>query len=112
MPTKTQAPEEGLVLHTALGPQYTSEEFMAYVQSKGIKQSFSRKGCPYDNAFIESIHAILKKEEIHHVRYIDYKTAKVTLFQNIEGWYNRKRIHSSIGYQTPQEVEDTIRCIA
>ena len=85
---------------------------MAYVQSKGMKQSFSRKGCPYDNACIESFHAILKKEEIHHVHYNDFKTAQIALFQYIEGWYNRKRIHSSIGYRTPQEVEDSIRCVA
>lgn len=109
---ETQAPEEGLILHTDLGSQYTSQEFMTDVQSKGMKQSFSRKGCPYDNACIESFHAILKKEEIHHVHYIDYKTAKIALFQYIEGWYNRKRIHSSIGYQTPQEVEDSIRYVA
>lgn len=109
---ETQAPKKGVILHTDLGSQYTSEDFMAYVQSKGMKQSFSRKGCPYDNACIESFHAILKKEEIHHVHYIDYNSAKVALFQYIEGWYNRKRIHSSIGYRTPQEVEDSIRHIA
>lgn len=73
-----------------------------------MKQSFSRKGCPYDNACIESFHAILKKEEIHHVKYLDFQEAKWTLFQYIEGWYNRKRIHGSIGYKTPQEIEDNI----
>jgi transposase InsO family protein len=78
---------------------------MAYVQSKGMKQSFSCKGS-YDNECIESFHAILKKEEIHHVHYIDYKTAKVALFQYLEGWYNCKLIHSSLDYQTPQEIED------
>nr|WP_205001934.1 IS3 family transposase [Scopulibacillus daqui] len=107
-----QSPKEGLVIHTDLGTQYTSEEFKGYVQSKGMKQSFSRKGCPYDNACIESFHAILKKEEINNVKYIDYPTAKKALFQYIEGWYNRKRIHSSIGYKTPQEIEDCIRHIA
>nr|BAA01402.2 hypothetical transposase [Geobacillus stearothermophilus] len=105
---ETQAPEEGLILHTDLGSQYTSEEFAKFVQSKGMKQSFSRKGCPYDNACIESFHAILKKEEIHHVKYLDFQEAKWALFQYIEGWYNRKRIHGSIGYKTPQEIEDNI----
>ncbi|WP_142288755.1 integrase core domain-containing protein, partial [Bacillus cytotoxicus] len=57
--------------------------------------SFSKKGCPYDNACIESFHAILKKEEVN-----------LALFQYIEGFYNRKRIHSSIGYKTPQTIED------
>ncbi|WP_156487312.1 integrase core domain-containing protein, partial [Bacillus badius] len=79
------------------------------VQKQGIKQSFSQKGWPYDNACIESFHAILKKEEVYHTQYTDYLAAKLAIFQFIEGWYNRKRIHSSIGYQTPQAIEDQIR---
>lgn len=106
---QTQKPSEGLVLHSDLGTQYTSEEFQKDCESKKIIQSFSKKGCPYDNACIESFHAILKKEEVNHVTYIDFKTAKLALFQYIEGWYNRKRIHSGIGYLTPQDVEDSIR---
>lgn len=102
----TQQPKEGLLLHTDLGTQYTSEEFESYVKSKGIKQSFSRKGCPYDNACIESFHAILKKEEVNHIQYIDYHTAKLAMFQFIQGWYNRTRIHSRLGYKTPQAMED------
>lgn len=108
----TQQPEKGLIIHTDLGSQYTSEEFTKHVHSKGMKQSFSHKGCPYDNACIESFHAILKKEEIHHVKYVDYPSAKMALFQYIEGWYNRKRIHGSLGYKTPQAIEDYIRHIA
>jgi len=64
---------------------------MQYVQSRGIIQSFSQKGCSYDNACIESFHAILKKEEVNHVQYQDYHTAKLAMFPFIEGWYNRKR---------------------
>ena len=71
--------------------------------------SFSYKGSPYDNACIEFFHAILKKEEVNHVRYYNYQTAKIALFQLTEGWYNRKRIHGSIGYKSPQEMEDMIR---
>jgi transposase InsO family protein len=52
-----QKPAKGLLLHTDLGSQYTSTEFMQYVQTRGIFQSFSQKGCPYDNACIESFHA-------------------------------------------------------
>jgi putative transposase len=90
-----QKPAKGLLLHTDLGSQYTSSAFTEYIQS------FSKKGCPYDNACIESFHAILKKEEVNHVQYLDYHSAKLAMFQFIEGWYNRKRIHSSLGYQTP-----------
>lgn len=105
----TQHPDPGLIIHTDLGTQYTSEAFERAVKSYGMKQSFSRKGCPYDNACIESFHAILKKEEVHQVKYLDYDFAKRALFQYIEGWYNRKRIHSHLGYRTPQEVEDQAR---
>lgn len=107
-----QRPEEDLIFHTDLGSQYTSEEFQNHLKTKGMKQSFSKKGCPYDNACIESFHAILKKEEVHHVRYFDYHSAKIALFKYIESWYNRQRIHWSLGYLTPQEVEDQIRAIA
>lgn len=59
--TKRMIETKGLMIHTDLGSQYTSEEFTKHVLSKGMKQSFSHKGCPYDNACIESFHAILKK---------------------------------------------------
>lgn len=101
-----------MILHSDIGYQYTSKEFQQHLQSKGIKHSFSKKGCPYDNACMESFHAILKKEEVYHVRYLDYRSAKLSLFKYIEGWYNRQRIHGSIGYLTPQEVEDQIKWTA
>lgn len=55
-----------------------------------MTHSFSYKGIPYDNACIESFHAILQKEEINHIHYLDYESAQLALFQYIEGWYNRK----------------------
>ena len=90
------------------GSQYTSKDYMDYAQSLGMVQSFSQKGCPYDNACIESFHAIFKKEEIHYTHYIDFFSAKQANFQFIEGWYNRKRIHSRLNYLTSQAVEDLI----
>lgn len=71
-----------------------------------MKHSFSYKGSPYDNSCIESFHAILKKEEVNHMQYTNYQSAELALFQYIEDWYNRKRIHGSIDYKTPQEAED------
>lgn len=106
---KTQQPGGGLILHTDLGTQYTSDEFEQHVKSHGMTQSFSRKGCPYDNACIEAFHAILKKEEVNHVQYLDYHSAKIAIFRFIEGWYNRNGIHSSLGYLTPQAIEDQIK---
>ena len=84
----SQQPGPGLILHTDLGSQYTSEDFGQALKEQEINPSFSRKGCPYDNACIESFHAILKKEEVHHVIYLNFELANAALFQFIEGWYN------------------------
>ena len=97
-------PSGKIILHSDLGSQYTSRLFEAYLAERNIVHSFSRKGCPYDNACIESFHSILKKEEIHHKKYHDFKEAYNAIFEYIESWYNRKRIHSSIGYLTPDAV--------
>ncbi|WP_087957865.1 IS3 family transposase [Bacillus bingmayongensis] len=107
-----QEPSEGLILHTDLGTQYTSQEFQSLLANYNIKPSFSKKGCPYDNACIESFHAILKKEEVYRTQYGTFEQANLALFQYIEGFYNRKRIHSSIGYKTPQAIEDLAKKVA
>lgn len=102
---QAQGCPKGVILHSDLGSQYTSEEFTEMVARFGMKHSFSKKGCPYDNACIESFHAILKKEEVYLTKYRNFKEADSKLFEFIEGWYNRNRLHSSLGYRTPQEVE-------
>ncbi|WP_404650660.1 IS3 family transposase (plasmid) [Lacticaseibacillus paracasei] len=67
---------------------------------------YSRMGCPYDNAPMESFHASLKKECVYPVPvFEDYETAAAVLFEYVHAFYNRKRIHSSLGYQTPLQVE-------
>lgn len=96
----------GIILHSDLGSQYTSSIFENYLKTKGILHSFSRKGNPYDNACIESFHSVLKKEEVNCNKYYDFKIAKTAIFEYIESWYNRKRIHSSINYRTPQEAHE------
>ena len=107
-----QKPDPGLIVHTDLGTQYTSEAFQKLLKKHEMVPSFSRKGCPYDNACIESFHAILKKEEVYLTKYESFETARIALFQFIEGWYNRKRIHGSIGYLTPDEYEKMCRIAA
>lgn len=97
---------EGIILHSDLGSQYTSTVFESYLADNGMQHSFSRKGNPYDNACMESFHSVLKKEEIYLHTYQDFKEASRAIFEYIEGWYNRKRIHSAIGYMTPQQKED------
>lgn len=103
---------EGIILHSDLGSQYTSGLFESYMKKHKFIHSFSRKGNPYDNACIESFHAALKKEEIYLYNYQNFKEAKSAIFEYIESWYNRKRIHSALGYRTPQQVEDEITQVA
>src|SRR5690625_7730414 len=80
----TQKPGEGLIFHSDLGTQYRSDEFSQVIEKYKMTHSFSYKGTPYDNACMESFHAILKKEEVNHVKYIDDKSAELALFQYIE----------------------------
>ena len=67
----SQRPKDQVILHTDLGSQYTSQDFKNLTSELNIVQSFSRKGCPYDNACIESFHATLKKEEVYQTTYRD-----------------------------------------
>ncbi len=97
---------KGIILHSDLGSQYTSDKFEEYLQGQGIIHSFSRKGNPYDNACIESFHSVLKKEEIYTTTYNTFEEAYAALFEYIESFYNRKRRHSALDYRTPQQVED------
>ncbi|HHW57274.1 MAG TPA: transposase [Clostridia bacterium] len=77
--------------------------------SKGnIKHSFSQKGCPYDNACIE-LFSFLKKEEVNLATYHDFDTARLAIFEYIESWYNRKRVHSSIGYRLCNNLRISIK---
>ncbi len=78
---------EGIILQSDLGTQYTSEIFEKYLAENGIIHSFSRKGCPYDNACIESFHSLIKKEEIYRRVYRDSKEAYNSIFEYIESWY-------------------------
>jgi putative transposase len=109
---QAQNPAPGLILHTDLGTQYTSEAFQERLKKYEMIPSFSRKGCPYDNACIESFHATLKKEEVYRTHYDSFETARIALFKYIEGWYNRKRIHGSIDYLTPDAYEKICRLSA
>jgi len=104
--SKKQKPENELIIHSDRGTQYIAKLFRDEVKDLGFIQSFSNKGNPYDNAAIESFHAILKKEEVHLKKYIDFKEANKAIFEFIEGWYNRNRIHSSLDYMTPQDFEE------
>ena len=100
--------KEQAIFHSDLGSQYTSNKVENYVKKLGLRHSYSKKGYPYDNACMESFNAILKKEEVNLKEYKTFEEAKLAIFEFIEGWYNRRRIHSAIGYKTPYQLEENI----
>ena len=109
-----QSPDKNkqLIFHTDLGSQYTSNDLKEICKKLNITQSFSKKGCPYDNACIESFHSSIKKEEIYRNTYRTFEEANIAIFKYIEAWYNKKRLHSSINYMTPDQCELLARSAA
>lgn len=98
-----------LILHTDLGSQYTSNEYETKLKKVGILHSYSRKGCPYDNAGIESFHALLKKEHVYQRPvYQKFEEAKIEIFSYVQGFYNNRRIHSALAYLSPSQFEQRI----
>ncbi len=97
-----------LILHSDRGSQYTAEIYRNYGRDNDIKLSYSEKGCPYDNAPMESFNAIIKKELVNHTHYETFDQAYMSIFTFIEKWYNRKRIHGSIKDMTPIEFENNM----
>ena len=94
---------EGMIFHSDLGSQYTSNEYEKILLENNVKHSYSKKGYPYDNASMESFNAILKKEEVNVNTYTTFKEAKLAIFEFIESWYNNTRIHSTLDYKTPNQ---------
>jgi len=99
--------EKPLIFHSDRGVQYASNLFRSHIKSNTlIKQSMSRKGNCWDNAVAESFFKTLKSELIYHEKYESILQAKSSIFEYIETWYNRKRLHSALGYKTPVEMEE------
>ena len=92
-----------LILYSDQGSQFTSKAFVEFCESVHVTQSMSKAGYPYDNASMEGFNAILKKEEVNVNTYKTFEEAKLAIFEFIESWYNNKRIHSSLGYITPNQ---------
>ena len=97
-------PPRGLIHHSDRGVQYASEPYRQALERHGIRQSMSRKGNCLDNAPMEAFFASLTKEHVHHVRFRTRAEAKAAVFDYIEVFYNRQRLHSAIGYRTPVEA--------
>jgi transposase InsO family protein len=91
------------VFHSDRGSNYTSAEFAAVLEGLGIRQSVGRTGICFDNALAESFNAAVKVERVHRTVYPTRKKAKEDIARYIELRYNRMRLHSALGYRTPQE---------
>ncbi len=101
--------EPGLVHHSDRGVQYASRAYTDLLTEHGIQISMSRRGNPYDNAKAESFMKTLKYEEVYRSEYRDFEEARRRIGQFIESVYNRKRLHSALGYLPPVEFEQTVR---
>ena len=95
----------GLIHHSDQGVQYASEDYVKRLKELGIKISMSRKGNPYDNAKLESFIKTLKYEEVNLSEYESIDEARKNIKKFIGKVYNKKRLHSSIGYVPPDEFE-------
>jgi len=105
MAVSRQLPDAGLIAHSDRGVQYASEHYQRTLTTHGIECSMSRRGDCWDNAPAESFFATLKKELVHHEVYETRTEARASLFEYIEVFYNRERLHSSLGYVSPTDFE-------
>lgn len=106
MAIKRRKPQRGLIWHTDRGSQYASYAHKDLLKEHGIIQSMSRKGNCWDNAVSESFFHSLKTELTHHVKFQTRAEANEAIFEYIEIFYNRQRLHSSNNYMSPVEFEN------
>jgi len=100
----SRRPPKGTLCHSDRGVQYDSLLYRGLLARHGMVQSMSRKGDCYDNAPMESFFSTLKAELVGDTRYANLQHARDHLTAYIDGFYNRHRLHSSIGYNTPLSV--------
>ncbi len=98
-------PASNLMHHSDRGSQYASAAYRQLLDQEGIECSMSRAGNCYDNAMIESFFGTIKQEWVHHHRWSGLVEARASVHDYIEVFYNRQRLHSSLGYRTPAEAD-------
>ncbi len=101
----TRDPSPDLLHHSDRGCQYASSSYRQRLAEHGIAVSMSRRGDCYDNAVVESFFGTLKQELVHHARWSNLAEARAAVHDYIEVFYNRQRLHSSLNYRTPAEVD-------
>ncbi len=104
MALQRHPPPEGLIHHSDRGRQYAAEPYRQVLERHDIEQSMSRRGNCLDNAPMESFFASLKKERVHQARFRTRAEARAAVFDYVEVFYNRQRLHSALGYRTPAEA--------
>ena len=98
-------PPSGLVFHSDRGTQYVSAQHARLATAHGIRLSVGRRGQCWDNAVAESFFSTIKTELIHRQPWSTHTAARQAIFEYIEGWYNTRRRHSSLGYLSPAAFE-------
>ncbi|HYW34129.1 MAG TPA: integrase core domain-containing protein, partial [Balneolaceae bacterium] len=106
--TAKRSPTDALLFHSDRGIQYAAAEFTSLLAAHNVTQSMSRKGNCWDNAPAESFFKTLKTELQMERPFISYSEARRAIFAFIDLWYNRKRLHSTIGYRTPVQAEQLL----
>jgi putative transposase len=102
MALKARNPSRGLLIHSDRGVQYCCNAFRDTTERHGFIQSMSRKGNCWDNAVAESFFSTLKTEMVDGYVFNDLQDAEIRLFDYIEVFYNKKRLHSTLGYKSPE----------
>jgi hypothetical protein len=100
-----QAHHATLMFHSDRSVQYACQQFRSQLKGKLVRQRMSRKGNCWDNAVAESFFKTIKTELIYNRKFATWKEARLAVFEYIEGWYNRRRRHSTLGYRTPCHFE-------
>ena len=108
MAVRRRNPPEGLMFHSDRGSQYTSRAFCKALERRGMIQSMSRKGNCWDNSPSEAFFATLKIELMDGKAFESRRAAQAAIFEYMEVFYNRQRLHSTLGYNTPVEHEEAI----
>jgi putative transposase len=108
MALKRRSPQEGLIHHSDRGVQYACGEYRQLLKEHGITCSMSKAGDCYDNAVMESFFKTLKCELVYQQEYQTREQARRSIFEYIEVFYNRKRLHSSLEYQSPVQFEASL----
>ncbi len=112
MALKRQKGVNRLLFHSDRGSNYACHDFQNLLARCGVEASMSRSGCCYDNAVMESFFHTLKTEFVHHEKFLTKQQAKDAIYEWIEVFYNRNRIHSAIDYKTPVAFEQEFMLIA